>query len=76
MILTVVLNVENYKDFFKAPNNLAFNSQTGVQKSNPQAGGSPFLATSGKRPPRFPKLTPPIRQVLKTIILFLNRKKF
>ena len=24
MILTVVLNVENYKDFFKAPNNLAF----------------------------------------------------
>ena len=54
----------------------SLNSQAGVQKSNPQAGGSPFLATSGKRPPRFPKLTPPFWQVLKTIILFLNRKKF
>ena len=34
---------------------LQFNSQAGVQKSNPQAGGSTFLATSGKRPQRFSK---------------------
>ena len=44
------------------------NSQAGVQKSNPQAGRSPSLATSGKRPPRFSKLTPPFWQVLETII--------
>ena len=51
------------------------NSQAGVQKSNPQAGGSPLLATSGKRPSRFSKFTSPFLQV-KTISLFSNRKKF
>ena len=53
-----------------------FNSQAGVQKSNPPGGRVAISGDFRKCPPRFSKLTPPFWQVLETIILFLNRKKF